>query len=209
MRQKVLHIFRARIIKILQSTVNASEYKENDKSIYVVCHDITRGGNSKSIGAGQEYFTGGSLTVGIGTTHMAVLSYSAGIARSCINNITWTGGGYQSTETQVKDLSIQADGGSFDIGNCSNVLSAVTTCVGIVTGVIKNGLMEILQQQDSLQTSLAIMEHHLTGIQTASSSPSQGVGVIRKGPYIRNCTNFIKIVLDVRLMDLMPMRVTN
>jgi len=174
-------------------TVNASEYRENvKKALRAVCHDITRGGNSKSIGAGQEYFTGGSLKAGIGVTNMDALSYSAGIARSCINNITWTGG-YQSTETQVRDLSIQADGGSFDIGNCSNVLSAVTTCVGIVTGVIKNGI-------DGNPSATGFTTNFPgnngtspnSGILTASSSPSQGVGVIKQGPYIRNCTNFIK-----------------
>ena len=55
--------------------------------------------------------------VGFGATTIDVLDYSIGIARSCINNITWNGG-YQSTYTQVKDVSIQAEGGSYDIGNC-------------------------------------------------------------------------------------------
>ena len=181
-------------------TINASEYRENiRKALRAVCHDITRGGNSKSIGAGQEYFTGGSLKVGIGTTNMDALSYSAGIARSCINNITWTGG-YQSTETQIKDLSIRADGGSFDIGNCSNVLSAVTTCVGIVTGVIKNGV-------DGNPSATGFTTNFPgnngtspnSGILTASSSPSQGTGIITKGPYIRNCTNFIQDSVGARV----------
>ena len=39
--------------------------------------------------------------VGFGATTIDVLDYSIGIARSCINNITWNGG-YQSTYTQVK-----------------------------------------------------------------------------------------------------------
>ena len=110
-------------------------------SYKAVCHDITRGGNSKSIGAGKSYFDiNGNLDhiVGFGTTTIDVINYSVGIARSCINNITWNGG-YQSTYTQVKDVSIQAEGGSYDIGNCSNVLSAVTTCAGIVTTIINVG----------------------------------------------------------------------
>ena len=180
-------------------TINASEYKENiRKALRAVCHDITRGGNSKSIGAGQEYFTGGSLKAGIGVTNMDALSYSAGIARSCINNITWTGG-YQSTETQVRDLSIQADGGSFDIGNCSNVLSAVTTCVGIVTGVIKNGV-DGNPSATGFTTNFPGNNGTInSGILTASSSPLQGTGVITKGPYIRNCTNFIKDSIGARV----------
>ena len=76
-------------------------------------------------------------------TTIEALDYSVGIARSCINNIGFSktsGGNYQANYTQVKDLSIQTDGASYDIGNCANVNSAVTVCVGIVTGIIQNGL---------------------------------------------------------------------
>ena len=34
-------------------------------------------------------------------------------------------------------------------------------------------------------------ERRMSGILTASSSPLQGTGIITKGPYVRNCTNFI------------------
>ena len=124
-------------------TIDSINCADDVKDIYkAVCHDITRGGNSKSIGAGKSYFDiNGNLDhiVGFGATTIDVLNYSIGIARSCINNITWNGG-YQSTYTQVKDVSIQAEGGSYDIGNCANVNSAVTVCVGIVTGIIQNGI---------------------------------------------------------------------
>ena len=174
-------------------TINASEYKTNIKNaLRAVCHDITRGGNSKSIGAGQSYFTGGSLNTGIAGTHMAALTYAAGIARSCINNTTWTGG-FQSEETQVKDLSIQAEGGSYSNNNCANVHSAVTVCVGIVTGIIKNGI-DGNPATTGFTTSFPGNNGTSpnSGILTSSLSPSQGVGVITKGPYIRNCTNFVK-----------------
>ena len=128
--------------------------------------------------------------VGFGATTIDVLDYSIGIARSCINNITWNGG-YQSTYTQVKDVSIQAEGGSYDIGNCANVNSAVTVCVGIVTGIIQNGITEILQQPDLLQTSLEIVEQLILVFLLHLKSITRN-RYYYKGPYIRNCTNFIQ-----------------
>ena len=71
------------------------------------------------------------------------IKFSVGIARSCINNVSYqkSGGGiYASAHTQVKDESIQIDGSQYDSGNCANVHSAVHTCAGIVTTVIGNGL---------------------------------------------------------------------
>ena len=116
------------------------------KDVYLaVCHDITRGGNFKCIEAGKKYFDiNGNLDhiVGLGATTIDAFNYSVGIARSCINNHLWTGG-YQTDYTQVRDLSIQADGATGsnqDFGSCANVHSAITVCVGIVTGIIQNGI---------------------------------------------------------------------
>ena len=64
-----------------------------------------------------------------------------GIAISCINNVSWTGG-YQNEFYQVKDVGIIADpntGFNTDIGSCANVLSAVNTCIGVVTTIIGAG----------------------------------------------------------------------
>ena len=176
-------------------TIDSINCADDVKDIYkAVCHDITRGGNSKSIGAGKSYFDiNGNLDhiVGFGATTIDVLDYSIGIARSCINNITWNGG-YQSTYTQVKDVSIQAEGGSYDIGNCANVNSAVTVCVGIVTGIIQNGI-DGNPATTGFTTNFPGNSGAISsGILTASSSPLQGTGIITKGPYIRNCTNFIQ-----------------
>ena len=176
----------------------SSDCADDVKDIYkAVCHDITRGGNSKCIGAGKSYFDiNGNLDhiVGFGVTTIDVLNYSIGIARSCINNITWNGG-YQSTYTQVKDLSIQADGATgsnSDYGSCANVNSAVTVCVGIVTGIIQNGI-DGNPATTGFTTNFPGNNGVInSGILTSSSSPSQGVGVIKQGPYIRNCTNFVK-----------------
>ena len=185
-------------------SVDNAAFRTNIKhAMRSVCHDITRGGNSKCIGAGQSYFTGDDLTSGIGATHIAALDYSVGIARSCINNIGFSktsGGNYQTSYTQVKDLSIQPDGGSFDIGNCANVLSAVTTCVGIVTGIIQNGINGVAAAT-GFTTNFPGNDGASpnSGITDSSQSPLQGTGIITKGPYIRNCTNFIPDSIGARI----------
>lgn len=184
------------------SVDNASFRTNINHAMRSACHDITRGGNSKSIGAGQSYFTGDSLTSGIGATHIAALEYSVGIARSCINNIGFSktsGGNYQTNYTQVKDLSIQTDGASYDIGNCANVLSAVTVCVGIVTGIIQNGINGVAAATGFTTNFPGNSGAINSGILDASLSPLQGTGIITKGPYIRNCTNFIPDSIGARI----------
>ena len=184
------------------SVDNASFRTNINHAMRSTCHDITRGGNSKSIGAGQSYFTGDDLTSGIGATHIAALEYSVGIARSCINNIGFSktsGGNYQTNYTQVKDLSIQIDGASYDIGNCANVLSAVTVCVGIVTGIIQNGINGVAAATGFTTNFPGNGGAINSGILDASLSPLQGTGIITKGPYIRNCTNFIPDSIGARI----------
>jgi hypothetical protein len=175
--------------------------RDDIKDIYrAICHDITRGGNSKCVGAGKSYYTNaGALQhitgndsngYSVKEATIAAIDYSVGIARSCINNITWNGG-YQTIAYQVKDVSIQADGGSYDIGNCANVNSAVTVCAGIVTTIIDGGLSEL--GGAGINTNFPGNNGAInSGILTSTLSPSQGVGIISKGPYIRNCTNFVK-----------------
>ena len=183
-------------------TIDSINCVDDVKDIYkAVCHDITRGGNSKSIGAGKSYFDiNGNLDhiVGFGATTIDVLNYSIGIARSCINNITWNGG-YQSTFTQVKDVSIQAEGGSYGIGNCANVNSAVTVCVGIVTGIIQNGINGNPATTGFTTNFPGNSGTINSGILTSSLSPLQGTGIITKGPYIRNCTNFIQDSIGAKI----------
>ena len=186
--------------------------RDDIKDIYrAICHDITRGGNSKCVGAGKSYYTAaGALQhitgndsngYSIKDATVEAIDFSVGIARSCINNLTYqkSGGGvYASSNTQVKDLSIQADGGSFDIGNCANVNSAVTVCAGIVTTIIGGGLSEL--GGAGINTNFPGNNGTInSGILTASSSPSQGTGIITKGPYIRNCTNFIQDSVGARV----------
>ena len=188
-----------------------SDCADDIKDIYrAICHDITRGGNSKCVGAGKSYYTdAGALQHITGTdangysvkqATIDALDYSVGIARSCINNLIWNGG-YQSTYYQVKDLSIQADGSTnsnSDYGSCANVHSAVKTCVGIVTTIIDDGLSAL--GGAGINTNFPGNSGAInSGILTASSSPLQGTGIITKGPYIRNCTNFIPNSIGARI----------
>jgi hypothetical protein len=169
--------------------INTSNYRNHIKSTFrAICHDITRGGNSKCVGVGLSFYTGGVLNAGIGTTTRDALIYAAGIAKSCINNVSWNGN-YQSEFTQVKDVSIQADpstGSNIDINSCSNVISAVYSCVGVVTTIIGVGTTAI-----GTVFNLTYPGNAGMGTTNPNDIPSQGVGLVTKGPYIRNCTNFI------------------
>ena len=117
-----------------------------------VIYDITRGGNLKSVGAGKSYFSDvGSLLhiTGTDTNGYSVkeatihaLNYAAGIAQSCVNNVSWNGN-YQTQYSQVKDFGMQVDsstGSNADIGSCANVVSAIYSCVGVVTTILNQGL---------------------------------------------------------------------
>jgi len=226
-------------------SIDSTNCADDIKDVYrAICHDITRGGNSKCIDAGKKYFDiNGNLDhiVGFGSTTIDAFNYSRQIARAVINNATWgaTGAGsttnvtgaeydkttgiltvtstshgllkdnpvklvglaftcpggsgitttifpdgkygsifpvkdvvgvntfevvvgistidhtydtggtvekhqnHQSEFLQLRDLSIQPDpftGFNNAIPSCSNVISAVYTCVGIVTNIIQNGI---------------------------------------------------------------------
>lgn len=76
-----------------------------------ICHDITRGGNSKCVGAAKSYFNAnGTLKAGLLNNPLEqeqtvkVMDYSFDIARSVINNCTWGGvivGGPKSVSDAV------------------------------------------------------------------------------------------------------------
>jgi len=188
-------------------TGNPNDCSDDIKDIFKsICYDITRGGNSKSVGAGLSYYSNaGSLQhiTGIDTNGYSVkeatidtIKYAVGIAFSCINNVSWTGN-YQSEYSQVKDLSIQADsatGSNTDINSCANVLSAVDSCAGIVTTIINDGLSAlggagINTTYPSTYDDQTSNNWSISKIGGTTFSP--GVEIISKGPYIRNCTNFI------------------
>ena len=188
-------------------TGNPTDCSDDIKDIFrAICHDITRGGNSKCVGAGLSYYNGNTLQHITGTdvngysikeATIDAIKYAVGIANSCINNVIWNGN-YQSAYTQIRDLGMQADsatGSNTDIGSCANVLSAVDTCAGIVTTIINVGFNASGITTNYPGNNGAIN----SGILTSSLSPLQGTGIIRKGPYVRNCTNFIPDSIGARI----------
>ena len=188
-------------------TGNPTDCSDDIKDIFrAICHDITRGGNSKCVGAGLSYYNGNTLQHITGTdvngysikeATIDTIKYAVGIANSCINNVIWNGN-YQSAYTQIRDLGMQADsatGSNTDIGSCANVLSAVDTCAGIVTTIINVGFNASGITTNYPGNNGAIN----SGILTSSLSPLQGTGIIRKGPYVRNCTNFIPNSIGARI----------
>ena len=110
--------------------------------------DITKGGNSQSVGAGLSYYNGGSLihiTSGAQQTATVVaITTAAQISQKVINNVLLTTS-YQSGVSsirQIRDLTIQDDASvnsNANFGGCSNVVSAIYTCAGIVTAIIGGG----------------------------------------------------------------------
>jgi len=256
-----------------------------------VAHDITRGGNSKTVGAGLSYYNGTDLQhiVGVASETIDVFYRSAEISRSIINNSTWgstasgissavTGATYDRTTgimtvtaplhdlirddavklagigmtcqysgspttypngtfgytfpvkrvvnnnsfevvvgvstvdhyyntggtvlkqrnyynngfTQVKDRGITPSGAfNESVNGCATAVSAIFTCVGIVTSIIEDG-PSAFAGGSGITTQFPGNNGTVnSGILTATLSPSQGTGPITKGPYIRNCTNFI------------------
>ena len=178
----------------------AQNCAEDIKSVFkAVCHDITRGGNSKCVGAGKSYYTEvGALQhiVGVKAETIDAMYYAAGIAKSCINNVSWDGN-YQNEFFQVKDVSIQPDGayGNQSLEGCANVVSAIYSCVGVVTAIIDQGLGVLGVGFNTTYPGNAGAGSTIPN----DPSFSPGVGPITQGPYIRNCTNFIQDSVGMRV----------
>jgi hypothetical protein len=128
--------------------------KDDIKSILkAITYDITRGGNSRSVGAGLSYYNGPSLIhitgndingYSVKDATIVAITTAAQIARYVINNAPLPKS-YQSVGSsfpQIKDLTLADDpvvGSNTNINGCSNVVSAITVCAGIVTTIINNG----------------------------------------------------------------------
>jgi hypothetical protein len=128
--------------------------KDDIKSILkAITYDITRGGNSRSVGAGLSYYNGPSLIhitgndingYSVKDATIVAITTAAQLARYVINNATLPKS-YQSVGSsfpQIKDLTLEDDpvvGSNININGCSNVVSAITVCAGIVTTIINNG----------------------------------------------------------------------
>jgi hypothetical protein len=142
------------IVNSLGVTTNPSNCKDDIKDILkAITYDITRGGNSRSVGAGLSYYNGNTL-IHINTTDtngysvkdatIVAITTAAQIARYVVNNASLPKS-YQSVGSsfpQIKDLTLEDDpivGFNTSINGCSNVVSAITVCAGIITAIINNG----------------------------------------------------------------------
>lgn len=121
-----------------------------------IAFDISKGGNSQSVGAGLSYYSGVVLQH-LDDTSPLPAGFSAGyvkqatiagitsiftLARYVINNaplpVSYQSVG--SSITQLIDTEIIADGDSnVNPNGCANVVSAIHSCVGIVTTIINSG----------------------------------------------------------------------
>ena len=131
-----------------------SSCKDDIKDILkAITFDITKGGNSQSVGAGLSYYNGASLIhitgndvngYSIKDATIVAITTAAQISQKVINNVLLTTS-YQSGVSsirQIRDLTIQDDASvnsNANIGGCSNVVSAIYTCAGIVTAIIGGG----------------------------------------------------------------------
>ena len=115
--------------------------------------DITKGGNSQSVGAGLSYYNGNTLIhitgndtngYSIKDATIVAITTAAQLARYVINNVSLPKS-YQSgisSIRQIKDLTLQNDtavGFNTSLSGCANVVSAITVCAGIVTTIIGGG----------------------------------------------------------------------
>ena len=100
---------------------------------------------------------------------------------------------------QIKDESIQYDprvNSNTSPAGCKNVQSAIDTVIGIVTAIVGGGITAI--QSPVNPTGITTRFEGFDGAgynpaegEDADPNFSPGCGQIFKGPYVRNCTNFI------------------
>jgi len=124
--------------------------------IDAIAFDISRGGNSRSVGAGLSYYNGNTLqhlddsptppagfsTGYVKTATLVGFSSVYTLGRYVINNATIPNS-YQSGITSIKqfiDTELLPDGNTNTSPfGCANVVSSIYTCVGIVTTIIDSG----------------------------------------------------------------------
>jgi len=173
----------------------------------------------------HTYVSGGTMRVGFTTTIFPdgtlgplfpVKDYLNSTQFTVITGIstidhTYVSGGtaakqttFQDYITQVRDLSIQDDsatGYNNTINSCANVISAVNTCVGVITSIISEGFNAFESPANPTGIVTTYEGNNGTG-SPAPNDPSFSAGTdgpVFKGPYVRNCTNFIQDSIGMRI----------
>ena len=173
----------------------------------------------------HTYVSGGTMRVGFTTTIFPdgtlgplfpVKDYISSTQFTVVTGIstidhTYVSGGtvakqtpFQDYITQVRDLSIQTDsatGYNNTINSCANVISAVNTCVGVITSIIDQGFAAF--ESPSNPTGIVTTYEGNSGQGSPfPNDPSFSAGTdgpVFKGPYVRNCTNFIPNSIGMRI----------
>jgi hypothetical protein len=173
----------------------------------------------------HTYASGGTMRVGFTTTIFPDGAYGSTFpVKDYIDDTTFTvvtgistidhtyvSGGtiakqtpFQDHVTQIRDLSIQVDsatGHNNAINGCANVISAVNTCVGVITAIVSEGFSAF--ESESNPTGIVTTYEGNNGQGSAfPNDPSFSAGTdgpVFKGPYVRNCTNFIQDSIGMRI----------
>ena len=142
------------VVDSLGNPTDPVNCKDDIKDILkAITYDITRGGNSQSVGAGLSYYSGNTLVHITGTdtngysvkdATIVAITTAAQLARYVINNapLPKSYQGVGNSVPQIKDLTLADDplvGFNTDPDGCANVVSAITVCAGIVTTIIDGG----------------------------------------------------------------------
>ena len=174
----------------------------------------------------HTYIGGGTLTLGITTnifpdntygfifpvnsviglnTFTAVLGGSNGIEHTYLGEGSLTKyRPFQTENTQLRDLGIQIDplvGVNNSPAACADVVSAMRSCVGIVTNILGIGVSFIRGAENPTGIDIRYEGNEGEGSfipNDPSFSPGTN-GPVIKGPYIRNCTNFVPLSVGMKI----------
>lgn len=173
----------------------------------------------------HTYIGGGTVNAGITTTvfpdgtHgfifpvksiIGVNTFTTNLGGTEIDHY-YTGGGsilkfspFQTINTQLKDLNIQPDptvGCNDSPAACQNVISAMRSCVGVVTTIIGAGFTAFYSSSNpsGIRTTYPGNAGAGSLIENDPSYSPGTNGPVLKGPYIRNCTNFIPKSIGMKI----------
>jgi hypothetical protein len=134
-------------------TLESGDCSDDIKDIWkCVIHDITRGGNSRCVGAGNAYYDNDwnlipQILKNPGEVEQTVASvdYSFNVARAIINNVTW--GGYPM-------------GDKLDVVNADyNEFTGITTITVDNHGLIKDDAVKITELEFNCPSGLGIVTY--------------------------------------------------
>jgi hypothetical protein len=134
-------------------TLESGDCSDDIKDIWkCVIHDITRGGNSRCVGAGNAYYDDDwnlipQILKNPGEVEQTVASvdYSFNVARAIINNVTW--GGYPM-------------GDKLDVVNADyNEFTGITTITVDNHGLIKDDAVKITELEFNCPSGLGIVTY--------------------------------------------------